>query len=335
MKRLAVAIGLLCLSQSQAAAQGNAQDKVSPATIAKVVKLLEDSGYKYAKAAEEVWSIDFTGAQRPSIRVLIIAYEQQLHIDGVIALKAEVRDDPEILKQLLIMNRTVDGATVLIDGDNDYVAREWFSLKTPDVKSFKESVEAIALAADQSYGAIKSRLVTGQSRSPAPGAPGAPVTPPPAGAPATAPPSANREISLLNGKASLVFDGAKWKETKADESNVHMFEHVQGDLYAKIISERIQVPLDQLRKIAVTNMQKAATDVKIAAEEHRLVNGTDVLVIRFDATVDGVPFSFMGYYWSGAAGTIQVLTFTGRNLFEEYRKDLEAFLNGFRGGQSL
>ncbi len=333
MKRLAAAIGLLLLSQPLAAAQGSAQDKVSPETIARVVKLLEGSGYRYTKAAEEVWSIDFKGEQRSSIRVLIIAYEQQLHIDGVIALKAEVADDPETLKQLLIMNRSVDNATVLIDGDNDYVARYWFSLKNADVKSFKESVEAIALAADQSYGAIKARLV-GQSRSSATGTPGASGTPPPPAAAAPAPPSAGREVSLLNGKASLTFDGAKWRETKAEESNVHTFEHIQGDGYAKIIAERIQVPLDQLRQLAITNMEKAATDVKIASEDRRRVNGADIMVIRFDVISNGVPFSFLGHYWSGPAGTVQVITFTGRNLFEEYLPDFEAFLNGLRTAPS-
>jgi len=42
-----------------------------------------------------------------------------------------------------------------------------------------------------------------------------------------------------------------------------------------------------------------------------------------------VAFTFHGYYYSGEVGSIQVLTWTGRNLFKEVKPELEAFLNGF------
>ena len=38
----------------------------------------------------------------------------------------------------------------------------------------------------------------------------------------------------------------------------------------------------------------------------------------------------VGYYYGGPSGTVQVITYTGRRLFEDYRKEFEEFLNGFR-----
>jgi hypothetical protein len=43
-----------------------------------------------------------------------------------------------------------------------------------------------------------------------------------------------------------------------------------------------------------------------------------------------VPFTYLGYYYGGPKATIQVVTYTGRNLFGEYRKDFEELLNGLQ-----
>jgi hypothetical protein len=38
---------------------------------------------------------------------------------------------------------------------------------------------------------------------------------------------------------------------------------------------------------------------------------------------------FNGYYYAGKRGTIPVITYTGRNDFDEYRRDMENVLSGF------
>ena len=51
--------------------------------------------------------------------------------------------------------------------------------------------------------------------------------------------------------------------------------------------------------------------------------------MQMGGTAKGIPFVFLGYYYSGKEGSIQVITFTADNLFDEYRKEFEEFLNGF------
>jgi hypothetical protein len=97
-----------------------------------------------------------------------------------------------------------------------------------------------------------------------------------------------------------------------------------------IISERISIPMDKLREIALDNARDAAPDIKVVEEQRRRVNGTDVLMMRLEGTTNGIPFTYLGYYYGGPVGTIQVITYTGQNLFDEYRKEFEEFLNGFR-----
>jgi hypothetical protein len=142
-------------------------------------------------------------------------------------------------------------------------------------------------------------------------------------------PAATEKLPLNQGKVVLHFDPLKWKQEKTEEPGVYGLNHIGGDGYAKIIAERLQIPIDSLRKIALINAKEAAPDARIVKEEKRTVNGNDVLHLQIEGTIEGIPFVYLGYYYSGKEGAVQVITFTGTNLLEEYRKDFEEFLNGF------
>ena len=63
-------------------------------------------------------------------------------------------------------------------------------------------------------------------------------------------------------------------------------------------------------------------------EATRQVNGTELLCLQIKGTIQGVAFIYFGYYYSSDAGTVQMITYTGQNLFEEFQSDFEEFLNG-------
>lgn len=52
-------------------------------------------------------------------------------------------------------------------------------------------------------------------------------------------------------------------------------------------------------------------------------------MLRLEGKTNGIAFTYLGYYYSSPSGTVQVITYTGQNLFQEYRHDFEDFLNGF------
>ena len=77
------------------------------------------------------------------------------------------------------------------------------------------------------------------------------------------------------------------------------------------------------------NAIKAAPDIKIAFEEQRKVNGAKILCLRLEGTVEQIlPVTWLGYYYTGKAGTFQVATFAPQNLFQEFEQDFFDFLNG-------
>lgn len=114
----------------------------------------------------------------------------------------------------------------------------------------------------------------------------------------------------------------------ADDVFEFQFQKKNGDLYGMLISEKIQIPIETLKGVAVENARSAAPDIKVEKEEYRNVNGIEVLMMQMSGTIQGMNLTYYGYYYSNPNGTIQLLTFTGESLFAEYKAEIENFLNG-------
>jgi len=144
------------------------------------------------------------------------------------------------------------------------------------------------------------------------------------------PAGATQVIQSKKGFVELWYDPAKWTQrTKfSNESAEFALEHNAGDAFAIAIIERIGMPFATLRKVALDNALSTAPDARITLEEERTINGTKLVALQIDGTFSGIPFRYYGYYWSGTAGTFQVVTFTSQNLFEEVAGDFTDLLNG-------
>ncbi len=122
-----------------------------------------------------------------------------------------------------------------------------------------------------------------------------------------------------------------WSFTKGTDNDAFEFQFQKkgDDLYAMLISEKIQIPIETLKGIAIENAKGAAPDIKLTKEEYRNINGIQVLMLQMSGTIQGMRFTYYGYYYSNSNGTIQLLAYTGENLFNDYQNDIELFLNGF------
>lgn len=140
------------------------------------------------------------------------------------------------------------------------------------------------------------------------------------------------ESSVTGGKLPYVisYDSSKWTSTPSTSStdSEYDFEHVDGDVYAMIIPERIEIPMDSLKEAALQNALAVAEDALVTFDEIRTVNGVEMTAMKMTGTIMGIPFEYYGYYYSGNAGTIQFLTYTSANLAPQYQADLDELLNG-------
>ncbi len=128
------------------------------------------------------------------------------------------------------------------------------------------------------------------------------------------------------------FNKKKWSHQKSDEDGSvpaeYVFTLIGEDAYGLVISERIEVPIDNLMNIAVQNAQKAAPDIRVVTQECRRVNSKVVHFMQMEGTIQGIKFVYMGYYYSDSNGSLQFLTYTSQNLLKQYQEEMLALLNG-------
>ena len=128
----------------------------------------------------------------------------------------------------------------------------------------------------------------------------------------------------------VYLDSKIWtiEKGKGDEAYEYQLTLNQGDLYAMLITEQVEIPLESLKEIAVENARDVAPDVYVAKEEYRMVNGLKVLMLQMNGTLSGIKFSYYCYYFTSEKGTIQFIGYTSQNLLPKYQKTIEDLLNG-------
>ena len=144
------------------------------------------------------------------------------------------------------------------------------------------------------------------------------------------------ESATFLAKSSVVDVGfwlnpKRWKFEKGGGNNSdteYEFSLIGGDLYALAITEGLHIPLESWPDIALENARNADPNMQLTLAEYRTVNGIDVLLLRMDGNISGIALTYLGYYYSTENGAVQLLTYTGTQTFEKYRKDAFELLNG-------
>src|SRR5437868_4313226 len=114
------------------------------------------------------------------------------------------------------------------------------------------------------------------------------ASPPP---PVTMKPSDSKTLFKASQGFGIRYDETKWtKQPRRDESEPIEFRLRRGDAYALVLIEELNVPLATLKEVALDNAKRAAPDAQVTLDETRTVNGKEVLCMKFDGTVKGIPF---------------------------------------------
>jgi hypothetical protein len=140
--------------------------------------------------------------------------------------------------------------------------------------------------------------------------------------------------SLVKGKESryeLWYNAEKWNllPDTIYENSEYALEFHNGELIAMMITERMQVPLTTIKEAAIGSFKKEGSECKIAEEQKIMVNGTEGLLLKIDALVEGIPVSYLNGYFSTREGTFQLITYTAYNLFDLHRIDMMELISGF------
>jgi hypothetical protein len=142
------------------------------------------------------------------------------------------------------------------------------------------------------------------------------------------PKSSTKSLVLNGGKVSMFYNPKTWQQKKSDDPIKINFAQKDGDVYAMVIHEKMEMDIDALTDFAISNARKAAPDLKVTVEEDRIVNGTKVIFMKMEGSIQSIKFIYYAYYYTGKAGTLQIITYTYPNLFSENEKNMSDFLNG-------
>lgn len=144
------------------------------------------------------------------------------------------------------------------------------------------------------------------------------------------PKDATFQVKSLKNSSSVWINPLKWsfKKKNADNPAEYIFKSRDKDLYAMLIPEGIAMSVEALADIALVNAKKAAPDAKIIKKEYRNVNGQKVIYMEMRGSIKGINFVYRGYYHSSKKGSTQLVVYTGANLVDKYKDDIDELLNG-------
>ena len=135
--------------------------------------------------------------------------------------------------------------------------------------------------------------------------------------------AAPQEPIEIMGFFELPYDTAQWRAKKGELEGRYSLAHTSGELWATIIVENFSLPdFNALKDVVLSNARKVDPQSSIVSTEMRRVNGVELMEIQMEATVKGYNFSYRGYYWTGRTGTVQVFTYTVRDVFQNYQMDI-------------
>ena len=143
---------------------------------------------------------------------------------------------------------------------------------------------------------------------------------------------ARKKIRGLNQAYELWYNDLKWKRIPVGELSPDAdiaLQYLEGDLYAMVIYEEVEIVVENLIEIAVDNAIGVAPDIRAVDKDYRVVNGNTLIWMRMDGTTQGMKMSYYSYYFSNEAGTCQFHVFSGQKLIDKYIDDVKDLLNGF------
>lgn len=129
----------------------------------------------------------------------------------------------------------------------------------------------------------------------------------------------------------IMLDEDEWYFIPTPKSDVSefSFNNKNEEIYGIVISEKAQIPLENLRNIALINARDNVENLRVIEEEYRFVNDVKVLYISFEGKVESLPLVYNNYYYSGEDGVVQFVTYAQKEIALNNKELMFDLLNGF------
>lgn len=127
----------------------------------------------------------------------------------------------------------------------------------------------------------------------------------------------------------ISYDDGKWvmelPESSEDQYDF-FFSHRDGDVYGMVITDTAAMTRDELKEAALANFSSVG-EPSVVSEEEVEINGVKMIEMKTAVDLEGTPFFYHGYYYTGDDGAIQFVFYSSQNLIEAYEEDVLELLN--------
>ena len=154
----------------------------------------------------------------------------------------------------------------------------------------------------------------------------------------------NPNIAVIRGKSvpyEIRYNNQKWflSDKNDDTDFEYSFTYKDSKAIAGVIPVKTLMPLEMVKNLALKRAQNISPDSNIIFEQKKNIHGKETLILKIECNITETDSKsgensiktmiIYGYYYSGKEGVIEFVTFTEKNLFPKYEKDITELLNGF------
>jgi hypothetical protein len=118
-RRSALVASILRFASVSLCNAAQTQEKVPIETVARIVRLLEASGYQYSKLTQSAWWVSFHGKSKDVVKVIIIPDRDDLVLLSVIADRAQLDNNAAAKANWTLPERV----SVMLDSEDDYIVQ--------------------------------------------------------------------------------------------------------------------------------------------------------------------------------------------------------------------
>ncbi len=163
MKRIITCVTLIVLAVIVCCFAGPSIVCSQETNMAKVDRLLNQTGYIIVKKTPNVWYIDFTGKNLPSYKVIISTDQDEVTDVVVFVMVIKKKDfiqSVESLYKLLKFNHKLDRIKVGLDDDDDISVRVDCDSRITDAQELKAIIGQVASSSEEVCAGMKPFFTT-------------------------------------------------------------------------------------------------------------------------------------------------------------------------------
>lgn len=262
---------------------------------ARLARLIEQSGEKFTKSGDVEWMAEYEGDFSKTIQVFVTLASNMVIVTSVV--DKEAPSTMATMVELMRLNYDTDFAKLGLHKNQSLIALTEADFAPLDGPTLKRLVRGVATLADKTVGVLLA-------------APQAKV------------------LTYNDGRVTLDYGHTSWVPPAKEEG--YQLEDPKAEAFVKLVVERAEIPTDRLVEIALDNARKTDPKLRVVRRSQRTVNGIRMAVVEFELNADGIPITFVGHYYGGPEGAVQILGWSSRNQARDYRAQIDLLIEGLR-----